>query len=396
MSPPFRVAHAGASADDVAGGHWSALTRRCLGALAEKGAVSGKSWVGDAGLGFVYVTDRLGAHLSEIVDHLRLTTGLKHWVGTVGIGILGHEGGGHDGSEAAEYFDAPAMAVMIADLPGDSFRLFEQHEVGTGAFSKQHQGWIESHGAQLGLIHGDPRSQRLPAILESVSDSSGLYLVGGLASSRGPYALAAEHVAEGGVSGVMFAGGVAVATGLSQGCSPIGPPHTITECDNNIVMMIDDRPALDVFKEEIGEVLARNLNRTAGYIFAALPVKASDTGDYLVRNLVGIDPNKGWIAIGDLVTKGDPILFTRRDKSSAETDLDRMLSKLKQRIDKPIRGGIYVSCLSRGVNLFGPDAAETRRINAKLGDFPLVGFFANGEISHDRIYAHTGVLTLFT
>jgi len=161
-------------------------------------------------------------------------------------------------------------------------------------------------------------------------------------------------------------------------------------------MRIDDRPALDIFKEEIGEVLSRNLNRAAGYIFAALPVKASDTGDYLVRNLVGIDPNKGWIAIGDLVAKGDPIMFTRRDKPSAETDLDRMLSRLKQRIAKPIRGGIYVSCLSRGVNLFGPDAAETRRITAQLGEFPLVGFFANGEISHDRLYAHTGVLTLFT
>jgi small ligand-binding sensory domain FIST len=387
MSTPFRVAHAGTTEDDVAGGHWSALTRRCLAALAERGPVP----TGDAGLGFVYVTDLLGGNLSEIVDHLRLTTGLKHWVGTVGIGIVGH-----DGIAAAEYFDAPAMTVMIADLAADSFRLFEQQEVGTSAFSKQHGRWIESHGAQLGLVHGDPRNHRLPAILESLADTSGLYLVGGLASSRGPYALAADHVAEGGVSGVMFSGRVDLATGLSQGCSPIGPHHTVTECDSNIVMMIDERPALDVFKEEIGEVLARNLNRAAGYIFAALPVEASDTGDYLVRNLVGIDPNKGWIAIGDLVSKGDPILFTRRDKPSAETDLDRMLSKLKQRIDKPIRGGIYVSCLSRGVNLFGPDAAETRRINAQLGDFPLVGFFANGEISHDRLYAHTGVLTLFT
>jgi len=392
MSAPFRVAHAGAAEGDVAGGHWSALTRRCLAALAEKGPVPPpKSIGGDAGLGFVYVTDLLGGNLSEIVDHLRLTTGLKHWVGTVGIGIAGH-----DGSAVAEYFDAPAMTVMIADLQPDSFRLFEQQEIGTGAFAKAHGKWIESHGAQLGLVHADPRSPRLPALLESLSDTTGLYLVGGLASSRGPYALAAEHVAEGGVSGVMFAGAVEAATGLSQGCSPIGPAHTITECDSNIVMAIDDRPALEVFKEEIGEVLSRNLNRAAGYIFAALPVKASDTGDYLVRNLVGIDPNKGWIAIGDVVTQGDPILFTRRDKPSAETDLDRMLSRLKQRIVKPIRGGIYVSCLSRGANLFGPDAAETRRIHGALGDFPLVGFFANGEISHDRLYAHTGVLTLFT
>jgi small ligand-binding sensory domain FIST len=387
LSTPFRVAHAGTRADDVAGGHWSALTRRCLGALAAKGPLP----TGDAGLGFVYVTDLLGSNLSEVIDHLRLTTGLRHWVGPVGIGIVGH-----DGSAVAEYFDAPAITVMISDLPEDSFRLFEQPAVGTSAFSKQHSGWIESRGARLGLVHGDPRSQRLPAILESLADTSGLYLVGGLASSRGPYALAAQQVAEGGVSGVIFSGSIAVATGLSQGCSPIGPSHTITECDGNILMTIDGRPALDVFKQEIGEVLARNLNRAAGYIFAALPVKASDTGDYMVRNLVGIDPNKGWIAIGDLVAEGDPILFTRRDKPSAEADLDRMLSKVKQRIDRPIRGGIYVSCLSRGVNLFGPDAAETRRINAQLGDFPLVGFFANGEISHDRLYAHTGVLTLFT
>lgn len=387
MSAPFRAAHAGAAPDDVAGGHWSALTRRCLAALAEKGPVAG----GEAGLGLVYVTDHLGGHLSEIVDHLRLATGLQHWVGTVGIGILAGASAG-----PTEYFDAPAMAVMIADLPPDSFRLFEQQDVGTSAFAKQHGRWIESQGAQLGLVHADPKSHRLPSILEALADTSGLYLVGGLASSRGPYALAADHVAEGGLSGVMFAGAVGVATGLSQGCSPIGPVHTVTESDSNIVMMIDDRPALEVFKAEIGEILARNLNRAAGYIFAALPVKASDTGDYLVRNLVGIDPAKGWIAIGDLISDGDPIMFTRRDKPSAETDLDRMLTRLKQRVQKPIRGGVYVSCLSRGVNLFGPDAAETRRIAAALGEFPLVGFFANGEISRDRLYAHTGVLTLFT
>src|SRR3954463_15832726 len=181
---PFRVAHAGAAEGDVAGGHWSALTRRCLAALAERGPIP----TADAGLGFVYVTDLLGGNLAEIVDHLRLTTGLRHWVGTVGIGILGQ-----DGNAAAEYFDVPAMTVMIGALQPDSFRLFEQQDIGTSAFAKQHGRWIESTGAQLGFLHGDPRSQRLPAILKSLSDTSGLYLVGGLASSRGPYALAAEH-----------------------------------------------------------------------------------------------------------------------------------------------------------------------------------------------------------
>ncbi|HVO05017.1 MAG TPA: FIST N-terminal domain-containing protein [Candidatus Cybelea sp.] len=387
MERPFRVVHAAADSGTDGRGHWSDLTRRCLASLGGERAPRNA-------LGLVYVSDRLAGNLTEIVDQLRLMTGLPHWVGTTGIGVLAH-----DGATAVESFGRAAITIMIADLPEDGFRLFEQQEIGTGAFTKQHGRWIENHGAQLGLVHADPRSQHLPAMLEQLAEASGLYLVGGLASSRGAYGLAAERVIEGGLSGAIFGGAVGVATGLSQGCSPIGPPHVITGCDQNILMTIDDRPALDVFKEEIGEVLARNLNRAAGYIFAALPVKGSDTGDYLVRNLVGIDPSKGWIAIGDLVSAGDPILFTRRDKPSAEADLDRMLARLKERVAKepgrPIRGGVYVSCVSRGPNLFGPDAAEVRRIAARLGAFPLVGFFANGEISHRRLYGHTGVLTLF-
>jgi small ligand-binding sensory domain FIST len=73
-----------------------------------------------------------------------------------------------------------------------------------------------------------------------------------------------------------------------------------------------------------------------------------------------------------------------------------MLDALKGRLSGPPRGGIYCSCLGRGVNLFGPDSAELKQIQAVLGEFPLVGFYANGEISQDRLYGYTGVLTLFT
>jgi small ligand-binding sensory domain FIST len=378
---PFRVAHAGGTE-----AHWADLTRRCIADLGKIEAAT------KGGLGFIYVTDHLSAHLGDIIDQLRLMTGIAAWVGTTGIGIIGHAG---RGTEPVEYFDVPALAVMLAPLEADMFRLFEQQESGTSAFSKQHGRWIESHGALLGLAHADPRGQNLPTLLQNLSEASGLYLVGGLASSRAGHPVAAERVGEGGLGGVIFAGAVGVATGLSQGCAPIGPVHRITEGEHNIIMAIDGRPALDVFKEEIGEVLARNLNRAAGYIFAALPVQGSDQVDYLVRNLVGIDPNKGWIAIGDLVEAGDPILFTRRDKPSAEADLDRMLERLKSRAPAP-RGGVYVSCVSRGPNMFGAEAAETRRILDRIGDVPLVGFFANGEISHHRLYGHTGVLTLFT
>jgi small ligand-binding sensory domain FIST len=177
---------------------------------------------------------------------------------------------------------------------------------------------------------------------------------------------------------------------------PIGPVHRIDEARDNVVMAIDGRPALSVFYDDIGPELARDPRRLGGVIFAGLPVAGSDTGDYLVRNLMAIDPRQGWIVLAAEVAPGDQILFCRRDPDSARADLGRMLRQLKARLPGPPKAGIYVSCIARGVALFGEPGVETGLIRDELGDFPLVGFFANGEISRDRLYAHTGVLTLFT
>jgi small ligand-binding sensory domain FIST len=161
------------------------------------------------------------------------------------------------------------------------------------------------------------------------------------------------------------------------------------------MIQLDGRPALDVLKEDIGEILSRDLMRIGGYIFAGLPIAGSDTGDYLVRNLVGVDPQNGLVAIGDMVEQGGRVMFCRRDANTAKEDLLRMLEAIRKALPGPPRGGIYVSCLGRGRNLFGEDSEELKLIVTALGDFPLVGFYANGEISQDRLYGYTGVLTLF-
>ena len=88
-------------------------------------------------------------------------------------------------------------------------------------------------------------------------------------------------------------------------------------------------------------------------------------------------------------------MFTKRDRSTANADLVQMLQRLKKRITRPIQGGLYFSCLSRGHNLFGDAGTEMAILRDHLGDIPLAGFFANGEISHKRLYGHTGVLALF-
>jgi small ligand-binding sensory domain FIST len=115
-----------------------------------------------------------------------------------------------------------------------------------------------------------------------------------------------------------------------------------------------------------------------------------------VRNVIGIDAQGKRIAIGDMLYPGQQIQFCRRDAKSARQDMQAMLDGLKKRLHGAPKAGLYFSCLGRGEALFGEDSGELKMIRATLGEFPLIGFYANGEISNQRLYGYTGVLTLFT
>ena len=350
-----------------------------------------------ATLGVLYVSEPAAAALPSLVQDLAAATGVARWVGGVGLGVCA---GGR------EAYEAPAAAALTADLPADGFRLFAATDDPASDLPREHARWIESVQPTLALVHGDPRCRDLLRATVDAAAASGAFLVGGLVSHRCDEPLLAGDVAgrrgaaaafgRAGLSGLLLAPDIAVATGLTQGCSPIGPVRRIDEARDNVVMAIDGRPALAAFYEDIGPELAQDPRRLGALIFAGLPVPGSDTGDYLVRNLMAIDPRHGWIVLGEEVAPGDQILFCRRDPDSARADLGRMLRQLKGRLPGPPRAGIYVSCIARGRALFGETGVETGLIREVLGEFPLIGFFANGEISRDRLYGHTGVLTVFT
>jgi small ligand-binding sensory domain FIST len=340
-----------------------------------------------ASLGFLYATEALADDLGSILAFLRERTRVQHWVGTVGLGVCG---AGH------EYFRVPAVSALVACWPEGAFRVFGPQTAGGRTLAATEADWFAKTHPAFGVVHGDPRDGGIVQTLAALGAEAGLFLVGGLAASSGaaPRQIA-ERVVEGGVSGVVLSPEIAVATGLTQGCSPIGPMHRVSEARENIVMTIDDRPALEVFKEDIGELLARDLRKVGGRIFAGIPVRGSDTGDYLVRNLMAIDVERQWIAVAERLVPGDFILFCQRDAASALEDLKRMLEGLKRRAPSPPKAGLYFSCVARGPNLFGAESEELRTIRDALGDFPLAGFFGNGEIAHDRLYGYTGVLALF-
>ena len=339
--------------------------------------------------GFLYITDPLAPYLNQLLEELRTQTGVDDWIGTVGAGIC---------YTGTEIYDEPAAAIMLTTLPEDSYRLVPAGMNALTDMLSENRDWIAEQAVHFGIVHGDPRNTHIAQLIESLSaELDPGFLVGGLtsASDSSFQQQVAGDIYEDGLSGVLLSSQISVVSGLTQGCTPLETRHTITRAEGNILAEIDGRPALDVFKEDIGEVLARDLSRVSGYIYAGLPVAGSDTGDYLVRNLIGIDPEEKLLAIGDNLEDDVPIMFCRRDGDTAREDMIRMLTDLKKRAGGNIKGGVYYTCLGRGRYQFGEDSEELQLIREHLGDFPLVGFFANGEISHNRLYGYTGVLTLF-
>jgi small ligand-binding sensory domain FIST len=370
----FSIAHS--SGDD-----WRVVCDDCLSQL---GAPSTGTR-----LGFLYVTAALAPHLEQILPVLKNATAVPHWIGSAGIGIncTGHE-----------YYDTPAMALMVGEFPDDGLCIIPAVRSDLGAFVAACRPWYRKHSNHFGILHGDPRNPAMVNLLERlVQKVPAAFFIGGLTSSvNQQYKQVADTLSEGGISGLLFDPDIPVTTGLTQACSPLGSPHRITACDLNIIHRIDGRPALDVLFEDVGEILARDPQRLAGYIFVGLPIAGTDHNDYLVRNLIGLDPNSRRIAVGEYVNPGQSLLFCRRDGNSAREDMRRMLRDIQRRLPAPARGGVYYSCLGRGRHLFGDDSQELRMIRTELGDVPVVGFFCNGEIFHNRLYGYTGVLTLFS
>ena len=369
-------------------GDWATAARVCAEGLAALDPPPD----GQQYIGFLYATDGLAADMGSIVTLLRQLSPVRQWIGTIGSGVVADE---------REYHGDPALSLLVGTFPDGTFRVVNTLVGENEGLSGADLDWARRVTPAFGIIHGNPGD---PDVLDAVTTLSldaggelgGCFLLGGLSALPVPGATIAGAEDGGTLSGALFGPGAEIASALSQGCSPLGNAHRVTEANGDVIMALDDRPALEVLKEDVGELLARDLSRLAGYVHAAFPVTGSDTGDYMVRNLLAIDKDRGWIGIGGTAEYGDSLLFVRRDPESARADLIRMLNRLKSRLpDSGIKGGLYFSCVARGPSLFGGLESEAGIIQRELGPFPMTGFFGGGEISDARLYAYTGVLVLF-
>jgi small ligand-binding sensory domain FIST len=373
------------------------------------------STAGPLTLGFAYFTDHYAAHAEALYAELRMRWPGVSWVGCVGVGIA---------AGGAEYMDEPALALMLGAVPAGRF------EVYSGAHKLSR---IEPYSA---LVHADPGTPDLNELIAELSDRTATgYLFGGLASSRGAAVQIADGVWRGGLSGVAFSSEVALISRVTQGCQPIGPTRRITACERNIAIELDGKPAMECLLRDLG---MDNLDdpRTALPRLRSTLIGLTDEhddalsrggqfgSDTRVRHLVGLDPARRAVAVGEMLEPGMRLAFCQRDVQAARRDLVRICSEIRDELEtqtelqaetqgapargvasaapalRRIQGAIYVSCTGRGGAHFGGASAELKAVQHALGasgeDIPLVGFFAAGEIARHHVYGYTGVLTVFT
>jgi small ligand-binding sensory domain FIST len=386
-------------------------------------------------LGLLYITDLLVPDAEEILDFLGAELPeITDWSGTVGIGIA---------ASNAEYFDEPALAVMLCELPSDQYRVFSGVAPLGNADAPRAGGPNQNFQAYTALVHADPATHDLPELIGDVSARTETgYLFGGLSSGRGAtpqFAIggngnirghgAASGVFSGGLSGVGFGQGVRLVSRVTQGCQPVSPERQITEADGNLLLTIDGEPALDVLLADLHVSLdePQQAIEAVRATLVGLASAGSDglrrTGDLgadvLVRHIIGLDPTRRGIAIADQAEAGMRMTFVRRNAQTARTDLMRICAEIREELEpeeqtlevasalaageaeasphpaRRMAGAVYVSCSGRGGPHFGAPGAEMQIVRHALGDVPLVGFFAAGEIARHHLYGYTGVLTVF-
>jgi len=213
--------------------------------------------------------------------------------------------------------------------------------------------------------------------------------VGGLASGAqalgGNALYLADKIYDNGLIGIALSGDIELDTIVAQGCRPIGKPMKITECQDTLLKQLDGKPTLEVL-QSLNETLSdsdKKLLQTSLFLGIEMNPMKDDPkqGDFLIRNLMGVDRESGALAIGALLRTGQLVQFHLRDKKMSAEDLDVMLTRyLSQGQTENARGALLFSCLGRGKYLYGEANHDTNMFRNKLGEIPLGGFFCNGEI----------------
>lgn len=355
-------------------------------------------------LAFVFFSPHHVQHADEICRAMQTRLNPKCLLGCMGEAIVGN-------SQEVEH--KPALSLWLAHwarpVEMEAFHLeLEQTPDGYSLM-----GWPDgivtaSANESAILLLGDPSTFPTDLFLQQMNeDYPGLRVMGGMASGlrrEGDCRLILnERVWESGAVGVLLHGQLGARSIVSQGCRPIGRHLVVTKAEENLILELGGKPPL-VQLQELWESLGprdQQLFQRSLHVGRVINEYQDrfQRGDFLVRNVIGMDRDSGALAITDRVRAGQTIQFHVRDAATADEDLHELLQLHVNTHEKRPAGALLFTCNGRGSRLFKQPDHDARAVRAEVGDVPLAGFFAGGEIGpvggQNFIHGFTATLVLF-
>jgi small ligand-binding sensory domain FIST len=347
-------------------------------------------------LAFLFVAPQFEDELDSIVESANASLGGGTLLGCVAGGVIGG---------AREVEDAPS--AWAATLPGVTVRPFmltyseeEEH----GVFDGLEEVPTRAPDSVLVML-ADPYTFPAHLLLDYLNDHApGLPVVGGMASggivAGRTRLIADDEILKEGAIGAILEGARGATAVVSQGCRPVGETFAITRAERNVVFELGGQPAL----KRVEELYATATERDQLLMRRGLHVGQATTelkpelgrGDFVIRNLVGVDRDTGAIAISDMAEVGQTVQFQVRDAESAREDLRAMLEPERA---APVAGALLFSCNGRGQGLFGQPDHDVSAVRRAFGEIPVAGFFAAGELGpiagRNFVHGFTASILLF-
>lgn len=344
-------------------------------------------------LGLVFISAAFASELSRLLPLLQEKLAIPNLVGCSGGGVVGMQG-----QAPVEIEREAALSLTLASLPDVEIHTFHVSQQALPDLDSPPESWIDLVGVaprdnpQFILI-ADSMSAGVNDLLQGLDFAYPQSpKVGGLASldsfSRGGSLFINRNRYEDGCIGLALSGNVALDTIVAQGCRPIGAPYWVAEAERNVLLKLEEADGdvegspLDILQNLLETLndAERQLAQHSLFIgIAQDSFKSSlEPGDFLIRNLLGVDPKTGAIAVGDRLRVGQRVQFHLRDAASAAEDLENLLTHYQQSTTPA--GALMFACVGRGKGLYQEPNFDSRLFSRYLKQVPLSGFFCNGEI----------------
>lgn len=347
-----------------------------------------------ADLGLVFISSAFMSEYTRLLPLLAEKLSVPVLIGCSAGGVIGRKQTG----KTEEIEAQPALSLTLAHLPGVKIRPFHILAEELPDSDSSPNAWIDLVGVPPSpvpqfILLSSPFGSATNDLLQGLDFAyPGSVVVGGQASSgfiNGPVGLFCnDKLCREGTIGIALTGNIVLDTIVSQGCRPIGQPLQVTKAERNIILELDEKVPLMVLRNLISSLSEEDRTLAQHSLFVGLAMDEFrmnlHSGDFLIRNILGVDPKAGAIAISDRIRAGQRLQFHLREAEASSQDLENLLQEYQNENENTSQpspvGALMFTCLGRGIGLYGQPNFDSQLFSRYLHDIPVGGCFCGGEI----------------